>query len=162
QHALEPPPPPRPRPTPPHPAQNPPPPRRLGVAFKPHRRQRPLLHLPQPLRTNRPRCALYHDHWPLAFAELPQRLSNFTRPSPMRSSVKSGSRNGAAHGNLSKLSATIGNGMIFTRSWHESARPCSSQRRALGPRFPGGDDWRMLPILLHPRCLGRRNEGEAV
>jgi hypothetical protein len=47
------------------------PPRRLGIALKPHRCQRQLLHLPQPMHVNPPRCALYHDHWPMAFAEVP-------------------------------------------------------------------------------------------
>jgi putative endonuclease len=28
----------------------------------------------------------------------------------------------------------------------QSLAPCSSQGQALGPRFRGGDDWRMLPI----------------
>ena len=37
-------------------------PRRLGVPLKPYRRQRQLLHLPQPMRANPPRCALYHVH----------------------------------------------------------------------------------------------------
>ena len=34
-------------------------------------RQRHLLHCPQPMRTNPPRRGLYHDHWPMAFAEVP-------------------------------------------------------------------------------------------
>ena len=53
--------------------------RRLGVAVKPHRRQRQLLNLPQPLRTNRPRCALYHDHWPDGFCRGPLSLRHSTR-----------------------------------------------------------------------------------
>src|SRR5262249_49372441 len=36
-------------------------PRHLGVALKPHCRQRQLLHPPNP-RTNPPRQTLYHDH----------------------------------------------------------------------------------------------------
>ena len=47
------------------------PPRRLGVAFQTRRRQRHLLHRPQPMRANSPRRRLYHDHWPMAFAEVP-------------------------------------------------------------------------------------------
>ena len=33
--------------------------------------QRHLLHRPQPMRANSPRRRLYHDHWPMAFAEVP-------------------------------------------------------------------------------------------
>jgi len=45
--------------------------RRLGVAFKPYRRQSQLLHCPQTTRANPPRCASYHVHWSKPFAEHP-------------------------------------------------------------------------------------------
>src|SRR5215471_12161132 len=56
QHAQR-----RPRHNPLHLSQKRYPPRRLGVALKPHCRQRQLLH-PPTLRSNPPRQALYHDH----------------------------------------------------------------------------------------------------
>ena len=66
--------------------------RRLGVALKPLRRQRKLLHLPQPMRADPPRRALYHDHWPWLLQRFPSdalsRLQpclapNFPLPSPV-------------------------------------------------------------------------------
>src|SRR5215470_10414861 len=51
----------RPRHNPLHLGQKRCPPRRLGVALKPHCRQRQLLHSPKPMRTNPPQT-LYHDH----------------------------------------------------------------------------------------------------
>jgi hypothetical protein len=44
---------------------------RSTSSFKPRRRQRHLLHRSHPMRANPPRRGLYHDHWPMAFAEVP-------------------------------------------------------------------------------------------
>jgi hypothetical protein len=38
---------------------------------KPYRRQRQLLHPPTSAQQSHPRCALYHVHRPMAFAEVP-------------------------------------------------------------------------------------------
>jgi hypothetical protein len=64
-------------------------PRRLGVAFKPHCRQRQLFH-PPTLRTNPPHPPLYHDHCSWLLQRLPRRVrspKNFCKSDDIISSV---------------------------------------------------------------------------
>jgi hypothetical protein len=54
-----------------HLGQKPRPPRRLGVALKSTAASVSCFISPSLLRANPPHCALYHVHWPMAFAGVP-------------------------------------------------------------------------------------------